>query len=153
MKRQHDECRAWLESYRELKTEAYRLEQRHMRLMTQATRITSRWSAVPGGGERDGEKLLAALADSDDEAVRGYHKAKERMREIEEFIDSLPTQNSRIILRLRYVELYRWQEIERILPRSHIYYSMQHIYDLHGAALTEARREWNKRKEKDNARP
>ena len=151
MKRQHDECRAWLESYRELRTEAHRLRQRHMKLVTEATRITTRLSGMPRGGGGDHEKLLAALADSDDEAVRKYLDAEERMREIEGFIDSLPSQNSRIILRLRYVELYSWREIERVLPRDQIYYSSDHIYRLHGIALKEARELWNKRKENTDA--
>ena len=149
--KQKDECRLWLESYRELRTEYRRLQNRHMKLLSEATKITSRWSDMPGGGERDHEKLLAALADSDDETCRAYLKVESRMREIEEFIDALPTPTFRIILRLRYIELYSWLQIERVLPKDMIFYSLDHIYRLHGRALKEARAAFEKRKETNHA--
>lgn len=150
MKRQTDECRAWLESHRELRVEANRLWNRHLRLADQATRMTSQISAVPGGGGSDREKLLAALADSDGEAVEKYAQAEDRMHEIEDFIDQLPTRSSRIILRYRYIELLRWQDIEKAMAKNHMNYTLDHIYRMHGAALKEARRAWNERS-KSNA--
>lgn len=147
MKRQTDECRAWLESYRELRTEANRLWQRHLRLAAQATRTTTQLSLVPGGGGSDREQLLASMADADAEAVAKHMEAADRMREIEGFIDSLPSQNSRIILRYKYVEMLHWPELKRALEKSGIYYDERHIYRLHGLALNEAREAWNRRGE------
>lgn len=148
--RQKDECRVWLESYRELRTEANRLFRRHQQLASQATRTTTQLTAVPGGGNGDKERLLAALADADEEALSKHAESLRRMREIETFIDSLPSQNSRIILRHRYIELLRWTQIRFALERSGIYYEMAQIYRLHGIALREAREAWRRRKEAEN---
>lgn len=149
--RQKDECRAWLESYRELRTEANRLWQRHLRLAAQATRTTTQLSLVPGGGGSDRERMLAMLADSDEEAMSKHKEAVERMHEIEQFIDSLPTRESRIILRHRYIELLSWVQVKRALEKSRIYYEERQIYNLHGLALREAREAWYERKEHSNA--
>lgn len=147
MKRQPDECRAWLESYRELRFEVLRLQRKHQSLWDQATGITAKLSPVPGGGGGDREKLLAMLSDADEEVIDKYLEAAIRQQEIERFIEDIPSAISRIILRLRYVELLRWPEIEAALTDSKIYYEARQIYRLHGIALREARELWNKRKE------
>lgn len=142
MRRQTDECRAWLESYGELRAEADRLWNKHRRLRDQATKITSRLSLVPGGGGGDKEKLLASLADASGEAVRMEQEALDRAEEIERFIESLPTPESRIILRLRYLERLKWTDLSRKISRLGFVYSENHIYKLHGRALNEARAMW-----------
>ena len=147
MKRHTDDCRAWLESYRELRTEAARMWRRHLQLEAQATRITSQLTGMPRSGNSDSGKLLAALADTDEEALRKHLEAVERMHEIERFIDALPTRESRIILRHRYLDLLRWRDLKRMLEKSGIYYEEAQIYRLHGVALREARELWNRRKE------
>lgn len=144
--KQHDECREWLESYGELKVEAARLRKRHERLFTQATQITTHLSNEPKGGNGDREKLLAMLADADEEALRKYASAERRMREIEEFIDRLPTKEGRMVLRLRYIELLRWKNVKRALAKSGLYYEEAQIYRFHGVGLREARAEWKRRK-------
>ena len=141
-----DDCRLWLESYRELRVEADRLWRRHIRLANQATRTTTQLSPVPGGGGGDRGQILAMLADSDREAVAKHAEALECMKDIEDFIERLPTRESRIILRLRYVELLRWPQVKRALERSHVFYEERQIYRLHGIALREARELWNERK-------
>ena len=143
--KQTDDCRAWLESYSELRVEAARLQRQHHRLMDQATRVTTRLTKEPKGGGGDREKLLAALADADGEALRKQTEALERMREIEEFIDELPTKECRIILRLRYIELLKWKKVKWALQKSGIYYEEAQIYRLHGQALREARALWKER--------
>jgi len=147
MKKQPDECRAWLESYGELKLEAMRMTRRRRQLLDQATQITSRISPVPGGGSGDKEKLLAALADAEGEAYRKETEALERYAEIEQFIDAIPTPESRTILRLRYLDRLRWADVRRAMTKSNLYYEERQIYRLHGQALREARAEWNRRKE------
>ena len=148
--RQKDECRLWLESYRELRTEEERLWQRHQRLLSQATRITAQLKDVPVGGGGDKEQLLAALADEDGEAMAMHARAQQRRREIEEFIDTIPTPNSRIILRYRYVELMPWEKLMMALQKSGIWYERSHIFRLHGIALKEARSAWRHRKEAEH---
>jgi len=148
--KQKDECRLWLESYRELKTEEYRHWQRQQRLMAQALRVTTQLRDVPVGGGGDKEQLLAALADEGNEALELHYKAQDRRREIEEFIDTLPSQNSRIILRYRYVELMPWEKLMMALQKSGIWYERSHIFRLHGIALKEARSAWRHRKEAEH---
>ena len=125
--KQHDPCREWLESYRELKVEAAR---------------TSRLSKEPRGSGGDREKLLASLADADGEAMRKYAEAEQRMREIEEFIDRLPNRMGRIVLKLRYVDLMHWKDIHRELARLSLNYEEAQIYRFHGIGLREARTIW-----------
>ena len=143
--KQTDDCRAWLESYGELRVEAARLQRQHHRLMDQATQVTTRLTKEPKGRGGDRERLLAALADADGEALRKQTEALERMREIEEFIDELPTKECRIILRLRYIELLKWKRVKWALQKSNIYYEEAQIYRLHGQALREARALWKER--------
>ena len=147
MKRQHDECRAWLESYRDLRFEILRLQRKHQSLWDQATGITAKFSPVPGGGGGDRDRLLTMLADADEEVIGKYLEAVTRQQEIEAFIEDIPSAISRIILRLRYVELLRWPEIEHALMDSKVYYETRQIYRLHGIALREARELWKQRKE------
>ena len=150
MKRQ-DECRAWLESYRELRTEANRLWRRHERLRAQATQITAKFKDTPGGSGGDPENVLAALADADTEALAMEEKAVTRMLEIERFIDALSNPITRHILQHRYIELLRWPALVEALRKDGIYYEDRHVFRLHGIALKEAREAWNKREETNNA--
>lgn len=148
--RQPDECRAWLESYGELKLEAARMRRRHQQLLDQATQITTRLSSEPRGGGGDRERLLAALADADGEALRKSAEAERRMAEIEAFIDCLPDRMGRIVLRLRYVDLLRWRDVRREMAKSNLVYEDAQIYRFHGVGLREAREEWKRRKEKEH---
>lgn len=147
MKRQHDECRAWLESYRDLRFEILRLQRKHQSLWDQATGITAKLSPVPGGGGGDRDRLLTMLSDADEEVIGKYIEALARQQEIDRFIDEIPTDVCRMILRLRYVELLPWQKVNKILEKSGIYYSLENIFKLHGKALREARDLWGQRKE------
>ncbi len=148
--KQHDECREWLDSYKELKVEAARLFRRHEQLFTQATQITARLSLEPKGGGGDAENLLAALSDADAEALQKYAEAQSRMREIEDFIGVLPDRMGRIVLKLRYVDLLRWRDIKRELAKLNLNYEDAQIYRFHGIGLREARQEWKRRKEKQH---
>ena len=142
MGKQHDECRKWLDSYKEMRVEILRLQQKHRSLWDQATRVTPRLSPVPGGGSGDRDLLLTALSDADDEVIGKYIEAIARQKEIEDFIDELPTDMSRIILKLRYVDLRDWLGVWNTLAKSGIDYSLDHIYRMHGIALREARELW-----------
>lgn len=148
--KQKDEVRLWLESYRELKDNVNRLSQKHARLLAQATRTTTQYRDMPGGGDGDKEKLLAALADDADELFTLMTRARERMRELEEFIDCIPTPICRIILRHRYIEGLSWVQMQFALQKSGYFYERTHIFRLHGDALKEARTLWRERKEESN---
>jgi hypothetical protein len=98
---------------------------------------------MPHGGGADREKLLAALADADGEAIRRMTEAVKRQQEIENLIDRVPTDVCRVVLRLRYVDLLRWSEIEKRMVKSGAYaYERRQIFRIHGLALKEARKVW-----------
>ena len=148
--KQKDEVRVWLESYRELRDNVSRLNQKYLSMMAQATRVTTQYRDMPGGGDSDKEKLLAALADEAGDILALRDKAHERMLELEEFIDNIPTPICRIILRHRYLEGLSWVQMQFALQKSGYYYERTHIFRLHGDALKEARALWRKRKEEHN---
>ena len=81
MKKQHDECRTWLESYREMRYEIMRLQRKHQGLWDQATGITAKLSPVPGGGGSDRDRLLAMLSDADEEVIGKYLEAVTRHKD------------------------------------------------------------------------
>lgn len=148
--RQRDDLRLWLESYREMRAEELRLWRRHQQLRAQATRITTQYKDMPGGGAGDPGALLAALADEDTEALNMHSKARARRQEIESFIDELAEPLHRTILRLRYVECMQWLPLRFALQKAGYYYEERQIFEHHGAALKEARALWKQRKETDN---
>ena len=148
--KQKDECRLWLESYRELRDNVNRLNQKYARMLAQATRITPQLRDMPGGGDGDRERLLAALADEADDVLILRDKARARLMELEEFIDAIPTPVSRTLLRYRYVECLNWVQVQFAMQKSGYYYERTHIYRLHGDALKEARQLWNRRKEEEH---
>lgn len=150
--RQRDDCRAYLESYREAVSEVARMRDDHARLLEAATSITAHWSATPGGGHDSGgrDRLLASLADADSKTLERAAEALRRKEDIEHFIDALPTPNYRIILRLRYLRLLSWDRIGRELSRMGIDYADSHLFRLHGQALNQARELWAERNPHDN---
>ena len=139
---QYETCREWLESYRELNSEVHRLRRKHLSLLEQATNTTAHLSATPGGGGGDSEQLLAALADADAETAAALREAEKRAKKIRNFIEKIPCDSYRIILRARYLSQQSWQEIRRTLARSGFRYSEDHLYKLHKKALEEAEKRW-----------
>lgn len=139
---QYETCREWLESYRELHAEVRRLRAKHRSLLEQAESITAKLSPTPGGGGGDHEQLLAALADADAETADALRKAEQQALQIRSFINRIPTDTSRIILRARYLTMLSWAEVRRTLARSGMKYSKDHLYKLHKKALVEAEEKW-----------
>jgi len=149
MQRPYDECRAFLESYREALAETDRLAGAAQRLDDQARKVTTAITGMPGGGNADRDAVLAALADARRNVARRYTWALSRKEAVEEFVDKIPDSTCRIVLRLRYIELLKWPQILDRLADTPYAYSERALFNIHGLALNEARKIWNSRKEWD----
>ena len=105
--------------------------------------VTATLSATPGGGGGgDAEKMWAALADESARLYPLLKAAMEQERRVENFIDRIPHDSYRLILKLRYLDCLSWERVQELLSRSGVFYSDRHIYRLHGEALEAARRLW-----------
>ena len=142
--KQYDECRVFLESYKELRVEEDRLADTIRRLWEQNTRITARYSGMPGGGGGESfDSGNVAMGDAIDRANARYNLMQVRKEEITEFIDGVEGDLNRSILRLRYLRMMTWEEISRALSKAgYKLYEERQLRRLHGHALNAARKHW-----------
>lgn len=137
-----DELRRFLESPRDLRTEIDRLKKQRQADWELATSITQGYAGMPGGGGQEGPKsswtnLLehdAKLA----ERINEYLRAVDR---VQNFISKVPDPVQRLVLELRYINGMKWPEVEDALFGEYSY-SLRNIYNIHGRALSSARRIW-----------
>ena len=107
----------FLRSVREAKIEMRRCEYRMEELRSQCEKTTPGYGGTVVGGSGDDHKdsLMIAVAEHVTK-LRG--KAEAYIRRVmlaEDFIDTLPEPRQRIILRLRYIDLLKWEDV---LPES-----------------------------------
>lgn len=149
-----DPVRAFLNSILESRMEINRLKRKLSALEERATNVTSQLTGMPRGGSADRDAVLAALADATGEYYRRLAEAERRELEVVNFIDSVPTAEHRIILRLRYVDRKGWSKVLRALSDAGLDMTERHMFRLHGAALREARelysQHYNNKKENND---
>jgi len=134
-----DPVRAYLNSVLEYRVEARRLRQKISALEDRATSITSQVTGMPRGGSADSGAVLAALADATAEYYQKLIEVERKELEVAAFIDSLPSDTSRMILKLHYVDRKHWPQVLRALTSAGYKVSERKMYRLHGRALEEAR--------------
>lgn len=142
----NDPVRAYLNSVREARMDAKRLQSKLAQLEARATSITSQLSGMPRGGGADRDAVLASLADVSRDYYTMLAHAEETELEVLKFIDSLSKTNYRMILKLRYIECKRWPRVLADLKSAGLDIEERHLFRLHGEALKEARekfKEWN----------
>lgn len=138
----------FLRSVGEARAEARRCESRIKALRSQCEKVTAsyRLAAAGHGGGGDGSEhrdaLLAELADQTQEQFDRLRALLEQIRRVEAFIDTLPDERHRAILRLRYVDGLVWREVQTGLENCGMFYEQRQIYRLHNAALAEARKRY-----------
>ena len=137
-----DPVRAFLNSVLESRIEIKRLRKKIAALESRATSITAQLSGMPRSGGADSQAVLAALADATRDYYARLAQAERRELEVVEFIESLPTQDSRVILKLRYVDRKRWSQVLAELKAAGKDIAEARMFRLHGAALNEARNKW-----------
>jgi len=80
------------------------------------------------------------------EQLRKQHSLlMESEKKVGELLDLIPDELQRTILRLRYLQLLSWSEINDKLEEKNVYYSARHIYNIHEQALETARQLWEEK--------
>ena len=127
--------KAELKRYRTLAREAQDLERRVIKLRAQASSCTR-----PDGYARRRKstkdrtaELVARIVDMDARLQDKRIALLEQMAAIERAIESLEP-IERLLIRLRYIDGLRWEEIAVDLN-----YSIQHVWRLHGEVLKKMR--------------
>lgn len=137
-----DPVREFLESARWERLRAARLAKRVAQITTQVEHITPSYSGMPGGGSIDVSAAWTYLAQVRLEYEEQLDKSERRIKEVSEFIDTLPTPEYREILAWRYGLGLRWTEVREGIKAAGMYYTERQIFRLHGQALNEAREIW-----------
>lgn len=146
-----DPVRVYLNSITESRMEAQRLRRKLELLEARAMSVTSQLTGMPRGGSADRDAVLAALADATGEYYRKLAAAERKELEVVEFIESLPTMEYRMILKLRYVDRKSWRKVLAALSTVGMEITDRRMFQLHGAALKEAREYYKKENNNDQS--
>lgn len=146
------EVRQFLTSVREARFMQQRCSVRLKELESQAAKVTAQMNGMPGGGSGDLHKdgIMIALAMQRDRLAAAYREAMATEDAVEAFIQKLPTDSHRCVLRLRYIECLRWPDVLCALANAGLTYSERQMYRLHGEALEQARKLWEQMKETED---
>lgn len=101
-----------------------------------ATKCTQSFSDVPPSGSRDphkNENVLVKIADYENEVKADIEELIEVQRDINTIVESMPTQDYGMLIRFRYINHYRWEEIA-----AEMRISLRSVYRMHSRALCEA---------------
>lgn len=125
--------------------QAYRIDQRINSKLEQiaalhdlATKATVTYSDMPKSPNRSGSKIedaITKIMDLEDEINRDIDKLVDLKTDITHLIKNLDSHEHQIILEQRYLCFKSWEQIAVDMG-----YSIQHIFRLHDAALTELER-------------
>ena len=140
---QKDPVKEFLRSVREAKFRYLRCLWQVEDLRTRCASTTAAWSDVPGGGgegRKDG--ALLALADKSARLPGLRREWENREQAVDRFLDGLPEDTHRCLMKLRYVDLLRWTVVQERMEELGWYYSDRQIFNLHGKALSAARALW-----------
>lgn len=137
-----DPVRAFLGSVLESRMEIRRVKRKLDAIESRATNITSQLTGMPRGGGAGRDAILASLADISRDYYLRLAKAEAQELEVLRFIDSLPTPDSRTILKLKYVDCKRWSKVLAALQANGREINERQLFYLHGKALNEAREKY-----------
>ena len=134
-----DPVREYLNSVLESRMEIKRIRRKLDLLEARALNVTSQLTGMPRGGSSDRDAVLAALADATADYYRRLAEAEQHELEVLNFIDSIPDQMQRVILKLRYVDRKRWPSVLSYLQKEGVDIQDRRMFQLHGEALKAAR--------------
>lgn len=129
----NQEKKELLNGYIKAKKRFDRISDTMLEVMSYATKITPLLSDMPKGGNGFGNKIERAIerldslaGDLEEQAVR----MREAMKQVQSAIQTVPDETLQLLLELRYINSYTWEQIAVKMN-----YSYVHICRLHGAAL------------------
>lgn len=134
-----DPVRELLNSVLESRIEAKRIERKLAVLEARVTKITSELTGMPGGGTSDRNAALAAFSDLTRDYYARLVAAENCEIAVTDFINRLSNPDSRMILKLRYVDCKRWPKVLEAMNRVGRDIELRRVFVLHGRALNEAR--------------
>lgn len=134
-----DPVRDYLNSVLEARMEIKRLQHKITQLESAATKTTNVLTGMPRSGGADRDAVLANLADVTEDYYRKLAAAERREQAVNEFIDTIPARDSRVLLRLRYIEGFGWRKVLTAMNKNGFHLSERQMFRLHGRALNEAR--------------
>ena len=135
----NDPVRELLNSVLESRIEAKRIERKLAVLEARVTKVTAELTGMPGGGTSDRNAALAAFSDLTRDYYERLVAAEKRETEVSDFINRLQNTDSRIILKLRYLDCKRWPKVLEAMNRAGREIEQRQMFKLHGRALAEAR--------------
>jgi len=119
-----------LQNYLWLRRNIDQLEEQLYRLGVEATRITTRLSHLPKGGEaRTMEDIVLDMVEVDEKINANLQESYKLMHKIETAIESLP-EREQYLMRARYIEGKGWEQIAVDMC-----YCWQHVHKIHAHAL------------------
>lgn len=142
----YSDVKSFLQSVWYARAEIDRLSDSVKELETQAMKMTASLTGMPRGGNADAQALWARIIDDTDKLYARQTFYYEHLKHVEAFIDLIPQDKYREVLKLRYVNCMTWPEVARRLESVGYYYEIRQVFRLHGAALEEARKLWETEK-------
>lgn len=136
MNQRSDPCREFLNSASFDNKELKRLRLKINDLREALLHVTPAYSDMPKGhteGARDSQ--LAALADTELYYEQRLREFSGRVKAVEEFIDRIENGNQRVLLRLRYIDCMKFEDIADVIG-----FSLRQTHRIHGDALQSARK-------------
>lgn len=97
-----------------------------------AAKVTPSYSLAPGGGGEGKamENSIVRIVEQEQKIKHGLAQLAQKEAEVEALIELLPDSPMKIIMRRRYLNFQKWEQIERATS-----YSYQHVHRLHGQGL------------------
>ncbi len=131
----NQEKKELLNGYIKAKKRFDRISDTMLEVMSYATKITPLLSDMPKGGNGSGNKIERAIerldslaGDLEEQAVR----MRESMKQVQSAIQTVPDETLQLLLELRYINGYTWEQIAVEMD-----YSYQWVCTLHGRALNQ----------------
>lgn len=131
----NQEKKELLNGYIKAKKRFDRISDTMLEVMSYATKITPLLSDMPKGGNGSGNKIERAIerldslaGDLEEQAVR----MRESMKQVQSAIQTVPDETLQLLLELRYINGYTWEQIAVKMD-----YSYQWVCTLHGRALNQ----------------
>ena len=101
-----------------------------------ATKVTVTFNDMPGGGGADDQlgAIVSHIMDLKADMVTQAKTIKAEQQIVQAVIDAVDDPDQRHLLRLRYINGYKWERVAVEMD-----YSFRHILRIHGAALSAVR--------------